>query len=109
MLAEYDNLLLSHADRSRVVPDGRRVPLFAGNGGVLGTVLVDGFFCGTWRITRHRDAAILTIEPFAALPGPDHTALVEEGMRLLAFTADDAATHDARVIATGPARANRGR
>ena len=32
-LAEYDNLLLSHADRSRVVPDGRRGLLFAGNGG----------------------------------------------------------------------------
>jgi Winged helix DNA-binding domain len=108
-LAEYDNLLLSHADRGRVVPDGRRVPLFAGNGGVLGTVLVDGFFHGTWRITRHRDTATLTIELFAALPGPDHTALVEEGMRLLALAADDAATHDARVIPTGPVRSTRGR
>jgi hypothetical protein len=74
-LPEYDNLLLSYADRSRVITDDRRVPLFAGNGGVLGTVLVDGFFRGTWKLTRHRDTATLTIELFEALPTQDRTAL----------------------------------
>ena len=41
-LPEYDNLLLSHKDRTRVNPDGRPVPLFAGNGGTRGMLLVDG-------------------------------------------------------------------
>jgi hypothetical protein len=93
-LPEYDNLLLSYADRSRVISADRRVPLFAGNGGVLGTVLVDGFFRGTWRITRHRGTATLTVEPFEALPEPDRTAVANEGTRLLTFAASDAAAHD---------------
>jgi Winged helix DNA-binding domain len=97
-LPEYDNLLLSYADRSRVITDDRRVPLFAGNGGVLGTVLVDGFFRGTWKLTRHRDTATLTIELFEALPTQDRTALAQEGARLLTFAASDATTHDVQLI-----------
>ena len=49
-LPEYDNLLLSHADRSRVIPHGRPVPLPAGNGSAQGTVQFDGRWQGTWRI-----------------------------------------------------------
>jgi Winged helix DNA-binding domain len=98
-LPEYDNLLLSHADRSRVISDDRPVPLFAGDGGVLGTVLVDGFLRGTWRLTRRRGTATLTIEPFQALPTPDRTAVAEEGTRLLTFAAGDAATHDVQLVA----------
>jgi hypothetical protein len=48
-LPEYDNVLLSHADRSRIILDGRNPPLFPGNGAALGTVLVDGFLRGTWK------------------------------------------------------------
>jgi hypothetical protein len=96
-LAEYDNLLLSHADRGRVIGNNRRAPLFAGNGGVLGTVLVDGFYRGTWRITRHLDTATLTIQPFEALAEPERTAVAEEGARLLTFAASDTATHDVQL------------
>jgi len=97
-LPEYDNLLLSYADRSRVIGDDRHPPLFPGTGGVLGTVLVDGFFRGTWKITRQRDTATLTVEPFEALPKPDRAAVAEEGARLLTFAASDAATHDVQLI-----------
>jgi hypothetical protein len=48
-LPEYDNVLLSHADRTRVIPDGRPVPLPPGDGGKVGTLLVDGELRGTWR------------------------------------------------------------
>ncbi|MFW3168393.1 winged helix DNA-binding domain-containing protein [Geodermatophilus sp. CPCC 206100] len=41
-LAEYDNVTLSHADRSRVVADADHVPLPGGPGGWTGSVLVDG-------------------------------------------------------------------
>jgi hypothetical protein len=101
-LPEYDNVLLSHADRSRIISDDhRRVPLFAGNGGVLGTVLVDGFLRGTWRITRHQATATLRIKPFEPLPTPDRTTLAEEGARLLSFAATDADTHDIQLVSSG--------
>jgi len=87
-LPEYDNALLSHADRTRIITDGRRPPLFPGSGGVLGTVLIDGFFRGTWKITSHRGSATLLIEPFEPLQEPDRTALAEEGERLVRFVAE---------------------
>jgi len=98
-LPEYDNLLLSHADRTRVIPDGRAVPLPPGNGGNTGTLLVDGAFRATWTIARGNGRATLTVDPFGKLPRRDAAAVSAEGARLLAFTDPDAEA-DVR-IATG--------
>lgn len=98
-LPEYDNVLLSHADRDRILPPGRKPPLFAGNGGVRGSLLVDGFVAGAWQIARQGAAATLTIEPFAPLPAPDRAALADEGARLLTFSAADAAAQHIRFAA----------
>jgi hypothetical protein len=97
-LPEYDNLLLSHADRTRVMSADRHTPLFPGNGGALGTVLVDGFYRGNWKITRQRqqDSATLTIQPFTALSRQETDDLAEEGARLLTFAAAGAGTRDVR-------------
>jgi DNA glycosylase AlkZ-like len=86
-LPEYDNVLLGHADRSRIIPPGRRIPLPPGNGASMGTILVDGFYAGTWRITRASRRATLTIHPFHALRADDRVALELEGERLLSFVA----------------------
>jgi len=96
-LPEYDNVLLSHANRSRVLDPGRWPPLAPGNGARLGTVLVDGRFAATWRITRSGHRAVLTVEPFGAPGSRERAALEEEGLRLLAFVAGDAA-HDVRIF-----------
>ena len=93
-LPEYDNLLLSHADRSRVIADSHRARLFT-----RGAVLVDGFAVGAWTLSRERDRATLRIDPFHALPERDTAAMAEEGARLLAFAAADAAGHDLKVAA----------
>jgi hypothetical protein len=90
-LPEYDNVLLSHADRGRVLPDGRLPPLMPGNGGRLGTVLVDGRFAATWKITTTPGAPVLTVEPFARLARGARVALEEEGLRLLRFVTGEAA------------------
>jgi Winged helix DNA-binding domain len=86
-LPEYDNLLLSYADRSRVIPGRRRVPLPPGRGGTGGTVLVDGRWAGTWTIAREGGAAALVIEPFARLTAGQAADVTAEGARLLAFAA----------------------
>ena len=88
-LPEYDNLLLSHADRTRVIPHRRAVPLPPGNGAAGGTFLIDGRWQGTWQLRDQR----LRIQPFASLPTADRDALRAEGARLCAFTAPQAA-HD---------------
>jgi hypothetical protein len=85
-LPEYDNLLLSYKDRTRVILDNRPVPLPPGNGATAGTFLVDGTWQGTWQI---RDQA-LRIQPFTALRRADRDALLTEAARLCAFIAPQA-------------------
>jgi winged helix DNA-binding protein len=95
-LPEYDNVLFSHADRSRVMPAGRAVPLAPGNGGAIGTTLVDGFYRATWKITRANGAATLVIQPLERLSKQERADVAEEGTRLLAFAAGDADRHSVR-------------
>jgi hypothetical protein len=97
-LPEYDNLLLSYADRSRFIPHGRPVPLPAGHGANTGTLLVDGMWQADWAIARGRNLAELEIRPFIPLPAPVRDAIAAEGSRLLEFAAP-AAAHDVRFAA----------
>ena len=87
LVAEFDNLVLSHADRARVISPDHRQRLNTRNGIFPGTVLVDGFVAGMWRITRARGAARLTIEMLASVPPADRDAVVAEAERLLGFAA----------------------
>ena len=80
-LPEYDNLLLSHADRTRVIPHDRPVPLPPGNGANVGTLLLDGTWQGTWQM---RDGS-LRVAGFTEVRGHDHDALMTEAARLCAF------------------------
>jgi hypothetical protein len=93
-LPEYDNLLLSYADRERVAANHRAVPLPPGPGGVCGTLLVDGFWRGTWRITRADGTATLLVEPFEPLTDD----VTEEAARLVRFAAPDAEHHDVKIV-----------
>jgi Winged helix DNA-binding domain len=92
-LPEYDNLLLSYADRSRFIRHARPVPLPPGHGASTGTLLIDGFWEADWKILRGRDWASLEIQPFTRLRHED--AIAAEGGRLLEFAAP-AAAHDVR-------------
>ena len=97
-LYDYDNLLLSHADRSRFITDAYFRQGFTADGPMPSIVLLDGFTNGTWNITRRRGTATLTIQPFTRLSTETTTALTEEGARLLAFGAADAESHDIEVV-----------
>jgi hypothetical protein len=98
-LPEFDNLILSHADRARVIADDYRRAIASRNGMVPATFLVDGFVRGTWKTQRTRRKATLSIEPFEALSGNDRDALAEEGERLLRFMAqpESAESYEIRV------------
>jgi Winged helix DNA-binding domain len=99
-LPTYDNILLSHADRSRIISkDDRRRLTASSYGENFGTVLIDGFVRGTWRIDRGRGAATLVIRPLERLAKPAIRALTREGARLLAFVAPDAENQDIRFTA----------
>jgi hypothetical protein len=94
-LPEYDNLLLSHDDRTRVVAEEHRRRVAVRNAVVPGSVLVDGFARAAWKVTRGKGTAVLAIEPFERLAASDRVAVEQEAARLLAFLApeDD---HDVR-------------
>jgi DNA glycosylase AlkZ-like len=95
-LPEYDNLLLSFADRSRVIPGTRPVPLPPGNGATTGTLLIDGFWAADWTITRGRDLTVLEVRPFGPLGVARQDAVGAEGRRLLEFAAP-AGAYDVRM------------
>jgi hypothetical protein len=93
LVAEFDNLVLSHAERSRVISPEATRRLYTVNGVIPGSVLIDGFVAGMWRLTRSRAEAVLTIEMFGRVQ--DRDALAAEAGRVLAFGAPDA-VHEVR-------------
>lgn len=80
-LPEFDNCLLAHADRTRVISEEDRRRTFTNNGLIRGTVLLDGFVAASWKLGP--DA--LAITPFRALPDE----IEAEAHRLLAFADAD--------------------
>jgi hypothetical protein len=97
-LPEYDNVLLSHEDRSRVLVDnapGGPLP----RGRWVGSLLVDGFRRANWSVTEDFGAATLTIYNFSPLPGDPPGALdaiAAEGAGLLELISPDAAEREVR-------------
>ena len=103
-LPEYDNVLLSHADRSRFGAGERVAALFGERPIGLGSILVDGRVEGTWRVERvggrQEPLATLHIRTLAPLGRVDHRAVTAEGRRLLAFLAADA-SREVRIARLG--------
>jgi len=85
---DYDNLVLSHAERGRVVPNEHRKKIFLPAARVRATFLIDGFVRGAWKIEKQRKTATLLIEPFEPLSREDRETLREEGERLVRFVAE---------------------
>lgn len=85
LLPQYDNVFLSHDDRSRILSDAVSVPDLAWRGGVL----VDGLVAAAWRIDRDRRRAAMTVT-LAQRVSPDQRVEIEaEAERLLAFLSPD--------------------
>jgi hypothetical protein len=96
-LPEYDNVLLSHVDRSRFIRAdriGRPWPPTI----IHGTVLHDGTIAGTWHILRDRanGSAVLGVDHIA-LNARARAAVTAEGHRFLRFHEASATSHDVRL------------
>jgi hypothetical protein len=100
-LPAFDNLLLAHADRTRVMTDEHRRRVSYASV-VEPTVLVDGQVAAVWRMTREPGRATLAVEPLTPLSSADRAGVALEGERLLAFAADDAPDRDLRFLRPEP-------
>jgi hypothetical protein len=97
-LPEYDNVVLSHADRSRFHRSGQRPDLSGITERVMGSVLHDGVLAGIWHVRRDGGTATLTVRLVQRLRARDRAALESEGRRLLAFTDASTAARDVRLV-----------
>jgi hypothetical protein len=94
-LPQYDNVFLSHEDRSRILSDGVAVPDLAWRGGVL----VDGFVAAAWRIDRDQRRASMTVTLAQPISAAQRVDVETEGERLLDFIASDVETREVRIAA----------
>ncbi|GAA3304898.1 AlkZ family DNA glycosylase [Dactylosporangium vinaceum] len=79
-LPAFDNLVLSHADRSRIIASpADQAIICPGLSAVLPTFLEDGFVAGTWEVRP----GTLELSPFRKLRNP--AAVHTEAERLLTF------------------------
>jgi hypothetical protein len=96
-LPEWDNVLLAHADRRRIVHDDHRKTLVTRNLLIPASFLVDGFVAGVWSVDRRVKAkkrhVRLVLKPFRKLDKRTRIALELEGQRLLRFVEPDAESY----------------
>ncbi|MCX4783069.1 winged helix DNA-binding domain-containing protein [Streptomyces sp. NBC_01264] len=81
-LPEFDNLLLSHADRTRVIDPAYKGRTWTGNQSHR-TLLLDGFLAGLWQLDGTGTGTELTVELFSAASKASRAEIVAEGERLL--------------------------
>jgi hypothetical protein len=83
LVPRYDNLVLAHADRARILGGVPVTRIVTKNALVHATILVDGFVAGTWQLENGR----VRLEPFAKLPRSVMAALKDEAEQLEQFVA----------------------
>lgn len=96
LLPEFDNVLLAHARRERILDDALRAAVYTRNGLVAATVLVDGFVAGVWKLQREARTATLTIFPFRRLATAERAELDAQAADCLRVAAADRDKHELR-------------
>lgn len=96
ILSPFDNVLLSHADRSRIVDAEVKARLFTINGIVKSAVLVGGRVVASTSVFRKGGAAVMEVEPLRKIAKSHRTSVAAEGRRLLKFAHPDAEERDVR-------------
>jgi hypothetical protein len=92
-LPEFDNLLLSHAKRERIIADEHKPAVFTKNLRVKATYTVDGFVAGLWTSELKRGVVTLTLTPFGRTLKKTQAELEREGSGLLRFLEPNAKSY----------------
>lgn len=103
-IADYDNLLLSHADRSRFIGDVERAAFTYQDGPIPGMLLLDGTALGQWHLRRAAGAATVVLRLVRRLSGSEDAAVRSEADAMLHFSVPDAKAHSVELAGyTDPA------
>jgi hypothetical protein len=95
-LAKWDAALLSHKDRTRILPTELHTAVFGSqNGEVPPTYLVDGLVAGLWSDSIAEGTATLTLNPLT--PAPPPVDLEPEALRLLRLLHPEASQCDIKI------------
>jgi hypothetical protein len=96
-LGEYDNVLLGHAERSRIIPADFPWREMLAPGRWVSNLLVDGMLRGTWWIERDRKrSATLRVRPFGELSPDERDEVAAEAERMVEFSEPEAAQRKVR-------------
>ncbi|MFE1344666.1 winged helix DNA-binding domain-containing protein [Streptomyces sp. NPDC058757] len=93
LLPEFDNLLLSHADRRRFVPDAYRGRTWTGNQAHR-VLLLDGSVAGLWYLEETGKRVTLTVAPFGRIGRADRAGITTEAERVLSLTVPEGDAYD---------------
>ena len=93
-LPQYDNVFLSHDDRSRILGADVKVEDLVWRGGVL----IDGYVGAAWRVRRARKTATMTVTLYVPVRGEERAEIVAEGERLFAFLAADVEAREIQLV-----------
>ena len=92
-LPEYDNILIGHKDRRRILPEAQRKKVFVSAGRVLGSVIIDGFVAAIWKVERKKERATLRVTLFEEQTADVLEKIEAEGLALARFIEEDAFAH----------------
>ena len=98
-LPQYDNLLLGHADRTRVIPDEVRalsLPVLW-----VGSVLVDGMVAGTWRVGDTDGTSTIVVEIRDPMTTGQRAEAHGEAAVLVAFLRPKSTVHEVKFVPDG--------
>ncbi len=87
-LPGFDNALLSHKDRTRIISEERRIAIGSRNGLFDATYLVDGMVAGTWTVETTKETATLTVRPFETHADEILDAIEDEAFGLMCLLAE---------------------
>ncbi len=95
-LPQYDNILLGHADRRRIVPD--EVRALPPSTLWVGSVLVDGLVGGAWRVVDRGSTSTMEVAARVKLAARQSVEIEAEAAGLVTYLRSSASGHEVRFV-----------